>query len=125
VRTFQQFRDKLADVVLVAINRRAHDRIHIGPRDSCPLGCLPGQPPRPQDVGDAARAWDILSPDAYDFVSAFDGAARNESAYSKLGSAYRERFVKRGVRAGSHNAAERKAQAKCPGHNVSVAYTEI
>jgi hypothetical protein len=29
------------------------------------------------------------------------------------------------VRAASHNAAERKAQAKYPGRNVSVAYTEV
>lgn len=29
------------------------------------------------------------------------------------------------IKAGSHNAAEKKAQAKYPGRNVSVAYTEI
>ena len=29
------------------------------------------------------------------------------------------------LRAGSHNAAERKAQQKFPGQHVSVAYTEV
>lgn len=29
------------------------------------------------------------------------------------------------VRAGSHNAAERKAQKKFPGRHVSVEYTEV
>ena len=29
------------------------------------------------------------------------------------------------IKAGSHNAAERKAQKRWPGRNVSVAYTEI
>lgn len=29
------------------------------------------------------------------------------------------------IKAGSHNAAEKKAQKKYPGHNVSVAYTEL
>ncbi len=29
------------------------------------------------------------------------------------------------IKAGSHNAAEKKAQAKFPGQNVSVSYTEI
>jgi hypothetical protein len=29
------------------------------------------------------------------------------------------------IKAGSHNAAEKKAQKKYPGRNVSVAYTEI
>lgn len=29
------------------------------------------------------------------------------------------------VKAGSHNAAEKKAQAKYPGKQVSVAYTEV
>lgn len=29
------------------------------------------------------------------------------------------------IKAGSHNAAEKKAQKRWPGHNVSVAYTEI
>lgn len=29
------------------------------------------------------------------------------------------------IQAGSHNAAEKKAQKRWPGHNVSVAYTEI
>ena len=29
------------------------------------------------------------------------------------------------IKAGSHNAAERKAQAKYPGQSVSVAYTEV
>ena len=29
------------------------------------------------------------------------------------------------IKAGSHNAAEKKAQAKFPGQQVSVAYTEV
>lgn len=29
------------------------------------------------------------------------------------------------IHAGSHNAAEKKAQKKYPGHNVSVTYTEV
>ncbi len=29
------------------------------------------------------------------------------------------------IKAASHNAAEKKAQAKHPGKNVSVAYTEL
>lgn len=29
------------------------------------------------------------------------------------------------VKAGSHNAAEKKAQKKLPGKNVTVAYTEV
>lgn len=29
------------------------------------------------------------------------------------------------IRAASHNAAEKKAQKKYPGKNVSVAYTEL
>lgn len=29
------------------------------------------------------------------------------------------------IKAGSHNAAEKKAQAKYPGKSVSVAYTEV
>lgn len=29
------------------------------------------------------------------------------------------------IKAGSHNAAERKAQAKHPGKSVMVAYTEL
>jgi hypothetical protein len=29
------------------------------------------------------------------------------------------------VKAGSHNAAETKAQKEHPGHNVSVTYTEL
>lgn len=29
------------------------------------------------------------------------------------------------IKAGSHNSAEKKAQKKYPGHNVSVVYTEI
>ena len=29
------------------------------------------------------------------------------------------------IKSGSHNAAEKKAQKKYPGRNVSVAYTEI
>ena len=29
------------------------------------------------------------------------------------------------IKAGSHNSAEKKAQKKYPGRNVSVAYTEI
>ena len=29
------------------------------------------------------------------------------------------------IKAGSHNAAEKKAQAKYPGKQVSVAYTEV
>lgn len=29
------------------------------------------------------------------------------------------------IKAGSHNAAEKKAQKKYPNHNVSVAYTEL
>jgi hypothetical protein len=29
------------------------------------------------------------------------------------------------VKAGSHNAAEKKAQAQYPGQRVSVAYTEV
>jgi len=29
------------------------------------------------------------------------------------------------IKAGSHNAAEKKAQAKYPGQSVSVAYTEV
>jgi hypothetical protein len=29
------------------------------------------------------------------------------------------------IKAGSHNAAEKKAQKKYPGRNVSVTYTEI
>lgn len=29
------------------------------------------------------------------------------------------------IRAASHNAAEKKAQKKYPGKNVSVAYTEV
>ncbi len=29
------------------------------------------------------------------------------------------------IHAGSHNAAEKKAQKKYPGRNVSVAYTEV
>lgn len=29
------------------------------------------------------------------------------------------------IKAGSHNAAERKAQKKYPGRNVSVCYTEL
>jgi hypothetical protein len=29
------------------------------------------------------------------------------------------------IKAGSHNAAEKKAQAKFPGQAVSVAYTEV
>ena len=29
------------------------------------------------------------------------------------------------IKAGSHNAAERKAQKKYPGKNVLVAYTEV
>lgn len=29
------------------------------------------------------------------------------------------------IRAANHNAAERKAQAKYPGRNVSVCYTEL
>lgn len=29
------------------------------------------------------------------------------------------------IKAGSHNAAEKKAQGKYPGQNVSVAYTEV
>jgi hypothetical protein len=29
------------------------------------------------------------------------------------------------IKAASHNAAERKAQKKYPGRNVSVAYTEV
>jgi hypothetical protein len=29
------------------------------------------------------------------------------------------------IKAGSHNAAEKKAQAKYPGRQVSVAYTEV
>ena len=29
------------------------------------------------------------------------------------------------IKAGGHNAAEKKAQKKYPGRNVSVAYTEL
>lgn len=29
------------------------------------------------------------------------------------------------IKAGSHNAAEKKAQKKYPGRNVSVEYTEV
>ena len=29
------------------------------------------------------------------------------------------------IKAGSHNAAEKKAQAKHPGQQVAVAYTEV
>lgn len=29
------------------------------------------------------------------------------------------------IKAGSHNAAEKKAQAKFPGQQVSVSYTEV
>lgn len=29
------------------------------------------------------------------------------------------------IKAGSHNAAEKKAQKKYPGRNVQVAYTEV
>lgn len=29
------------------------------------------------------------------------------------------------IKAGSHNAAEKKAQKKYPGQNVSVVYTEL
>ncbi len=33
--------------------------------------------------------------------------------------------VKPYIKAGSHNAAEKKAQKKYPGRNVSVVYTEV
>jgi hypothetical protein len=33
--------------------------------------------------------------------------------------------VKPYIKAGNHNAAEKKAQAKYPGKQVSVAYTEV
>jgi hypothetical protein len=32
---------------------------------------------------------------------------------------------KRTIKAGSHNAAEKKAQTKYPGQQVMVAYTEV
>jgi len=91
--TYDIFRRKLADVVLVAINSGV--KVGREPEStSCPLGCGTKTQRHPIAVI-AAQCWGISLADAASFIVGFDGIGAihcRQGPYYELGRAYGKRF---------------------------------
>lgn len=87
---FRKFAAMLADAVM--------KRQGVSSSDSscrCPLGCLPGVPPRPSVALVSCQSFKVTPTETAYFVRGFDygQVCRGDAAaFNRLGIAYRERF---------------------------------
>ncbi len=94
--TFEEFRDKLADAVTVAVNTGTTiSDVGTGLREdnfNCPLGCLTGT--RYPLSADRFRPIGLALEWAWDFIAGFDrGEEWGDTESKALGRAYRRKFV--------------------------------